>query len=79
MTIISAVWVLTFMVTGWEGQGDGYDIEAFTDQRTCEQARLILNDGVRGGKFGPQGHEGEYWCTYEPEWQYPKPTEKEHA
>lgn len=61
-----AMWVLAFLVTGWEGKGDGIDIKAYWTQDSCEQALAMAKDKplILEGKR----YEGRYTCIYEPEW-----------
>ena len=61
-----AMWVLAFLVTGWEGKGDGFDIKAFWTQASCEEA--LAKAQYHPTEFNGKQYQGRYVCIYEPEW-----------
>lgn len=66
----TGMWVLAFLVTGWEGKGDGIDLKAFWSQESCERA-LIEETRVRGigaAVIAGERFEGYHTCIYEPQW-----------
>lgn len=71
-----AMWVLVFLVDGWEGKGDGFDVKAFWTQDSCEKALAMVKDKslIENGTR----YKGRYTCIYEPEWnKWDRGVEKE--
>ena len=71
-----AMWVLVFLVNGWEGKGDGFDVKAFWTQESCEKALAMAR--YKPMIIGVKRYEGRYVCIYEPEWnKWERGVEKE--